>query len=365
MTSGSQEPHILPRSNPRRPFSMQIAARFILGTALFALGLWLLWDFISAIAWAVIFAIVLWPVYNRFCTALPGAARRNVAPVLATLLVALIFIVPLAFAAAEAVRDIRFLVGFVVEAQRDGVPLPGWLHGLPMVGPGVEDWWNANLADPQAAADLFGRANTHTLVQWTRTLGFEIAQRLTLFAFTLLTLFFLFRDGRSLVNRATALGDRVVGASGKRIASHMVASVHATVNGLVLVGLAEGALLTVAYFIAGVPHAALAGALTGILAIVPFGAPLIFCIAALVLFAQHATVAAALVAAFGFLVVFIADHVVRPVVIGGAVRLPFLWVLLGLLGGIETFGLLGLFLGPAIMAALVSLWREWTDPHHA
>jgi predicted PurR-regulated permease PerM len=59
-------------------------------------------------------------------------------------------------------------------------------------------------------------------------------------------------------------------------------------------------------------------------------------------------------------VVFVADHFVRPFLIGGAAQLPFLWVLLGILGGIETFGLLGLFLGPVVMAALISLWRDWT-----
>src|SRR5207244_12403072 len=52
---------------------------------------------------------------------------------------------------------------------------------------------------------------------------------------------------------------------------------------------------------------------------------------------------------------------IRPVIIGGAARLPFLWVLLGILGGLETFGIVGLFLGPAVMAALISLWRDWTD----
>ena len=56
----------------------------------------------------------------------------------------------------------------------------------------------------------------------------------------------------------------------------------------------------------------------------------------------------------------VADHAVRPALIGGTTRLPFLWVLLGILGGVETFGLLGLFLGPAIMAALILLWREWS-----
>ena len=61
----------------------------------------------------------------------------------------------------------------------------------------------------------------------------------------------------------------------------------------------------------------------------------------------------------GAVVAFIADHFIRPVLIGGATRLPFIWVLLGILGGISAWGLVGLFIGPAIMAALILLWREW------
>ena len=62
---------------------------------------------------------------------------------------------------------------------------------------------------------------------------------------------------------------------------------------------------------------------------------------------------------FGFVVVFVAEHAVRPVLIGGAARLPFLLVLFGILGGAETFGLVGLFIGPALMTILVVLWKEW------
>jgi predicted PurR-regulated permease PerM len=64
-------------------------------------------------------------------------------------------------------------------------------------------------------------------------------------------------------------------------------------------------------------------------------------------------------------VTFVADHFVRPSLIGKTTRLPFLWVLLGILGGVETWGLLGLFLGPAIMAALMLLWREWSEGRDA
>jgi predicted PurR-regulated permease PerM len=94
---------------------------------------------------------------------------------------------------------------------------------------------------------------------------------------------------------------------------------------------------------------------------IPFAAPLVFGVAALLLAAQGAMVAAIAVAVWGTIVLFVADHFVRPLLIGGAIRLPFLWVLLGILGGLETFGLLGLFLGPVIMALAMALGREWTQ----
>ena len=94
------------------------------------------------------------------------------------------------------------------------------------------------------------------------------------------------------------------------------------------------------------PHPALLGLLTGIFSVVPFASPLVFIGAGLWLLAQSAIVPAIILVAFGSIVVFVADHFVRPVLIGGSTRMPFVWVLLGILGGVETFGLLGLLLGP-------------------
>jgi predicted PurR-regulated permease PerM len=136
--------------------------------------------------------------------------------------------------------------------------------------------------------------------------------------------------------------------------------VHGTVDGLVLVGLGEGVILGIAYAVAGVPHPTLLGAATAIAAMIPFAAPVAFGLASVLLLAQGSVGWAAGIFALGAIVVFVADHFVRPVLIGGATRLPFLWVLLGIIGGVETWGLLGLFLGPALMAALVQLWRDWS-----
>jgi predicted PurR-regulated permease PerM len=229
------------------------------------------------------------------------------------------------------------------------------------LGRPLASWWRANLGDAAAAHALLERLYAGLRPEAARQFGGEVIHRVTLFGFTLLTLFFLFRDGDQLADRLTALSRRLLGPDGERIFLHMVAAVHGTVNGLVLVGLGEGALLGFGYALAGLPHPVSIGALTGVLAVIPFGAPFAFAAAALYLMATGSGFAAVGILIFGLVVVFVADHFVRPVLIGGAIRLPFLWVLLGILGGLETFGLLGLFLGPAVMAALISLWRDWTE----
>ena len=117
----------------------------------------------------------------------------------------------------------------------------------------------------------------------------------------------------------------------------------------------------IVYFAAGLPSPALMGVITAVAAVIPFAAPVVYAFAGLYLWAVGNTVGGIVIIVSGSVIVFIADHFLRPVLIGGAIRLPFLLVLLGLLGGLETFGFLGLFLGPAIMAALVALWRDWTE----
>ena len=135
--------------------------------------------------------------------------------------------------------------------------------------------------------------------------------------------------------------------------------------GLVLVGLAEGVLLGIGYQFAGVPSAVLWAAATCVLAIIPFGAPLAFgAVAALLLYQGNASAAAAILA-LGVVVLFVADHFVRPTVIGNATKLPFLAVLLGILGGVETLGLIGLFVGPVVMTLFVTLWHEEKRFRHA
>jgi predicted PurR-regulated permease PerM len=338
----------------------QQRARLVVAAGFVIFGLWILRDFLPALAWAVVLSIALWPLYQRLLLLLPDRAGRIVAPLLLTLVVGVVFVTPVVLIAVAIGHEMHFYIQLIIAARHSGLAVPDWIPQLPLVGPTIADWWRTNLSDPLMAESLFGHVSPRMFAESAREYGGEILRRLVIFLFTLLTLFFLFRDGSTLARQLRELSDRVIGERGEVIGRHMIDAVHGTVTGLVLVGLAEGVVIGIAYVAVGLPYPASIAALTGVLAVIPFGAPLIYTLAALYMLSIGKTLAGAIIFGAGSLVVFIADHFIRPVLIGGAARLPFLWVLFGLLGGLETLGIIGLFLGPAIMAALIALWRDWT-----
>jgi predicted PurR-regulated permease PerM len=349
-------------SAPAQQPNSQQRARLALAAGFVIVGLWILHDFLPALAWAVVLAIALWPLYCRVQRLFPGRVGRIAIPLLVTSAVGLVFAAPLILLGVAIAHEMRLIFPKIVEARHHGIGMPDIINDIPIIGSSIAEWWNTNLADPQMAQELIGRVDTRFLAESARQYGGEIIRRFVTFLFTLLTLFFLFRDGGVLAEKLRAFSDRVVGQRGESIGRHMIAAVHGTVVGLVLVGLAEGVILGIVYIAVGLPYPASTGALTGVLAVIPFGAPLIYTVAAIYMFMTGKALAAIVIFAAGSVVVFVADHFIRPVLIGGSARLPFLWVLLGLLGGLETLGFIGLFLGPAIMAALIALWREWTEP---
>ena len=348
---------------PRMPGTTraQQTAIGVLAVGLVLLGLFTLQGFLGALAWAGIFAVGLGPLYRRTRLRF-GTGRFNIMlPLAFTLAVALIFIVPLSLEGLQLAREAHNATDWLRDAQKNGVPMPEALHHLPLLQSELDGWWQQNLADPAGMQELVQRLTKGHAINLSREIGTQVARRVTLFVFTLLILFFMFREGEALSRQVHSAANRAFGPAGERLARQIVASVHGTVNGLVLVGFGQGVVLGVVYAFAGVPHPTVFGAFTAVAAMIPFGAPVVFVLAGLVVLAQGSLGWAIGVICTGFFVLFVADHFIRPVLIGGATKLPFIWVLLGILGGVEAWGLLGLFIGPAIMAALILLWREWTE----
>ena len=336
-----------------------VAARVALSAAFLALGLYLLSNYLRALVWAAVLAIALWPLFARASHGSGKRMREEVWPMLFTAMVALVFLLPVTVAGVEAAREAHAVLDYAKQAEQNGIPVPEAVARLPeKVQKPVSDWWEKNLAHAGFAKEYAEKLDTESNRELGRNFGRNAVHRLVLFGFALLGLFFLFREGESVVTQGLAASDRLFGPRGERIGKQIVASVHGTVNGLILVGLGEGVLLGIVYAVAGVPHAVLLGAFTAVAAMVPFAAALAIGVAALLAVAAGKAAAAIIIVVAGFIVTFSADHFVRPTLIGGATKLPFIWVLLGILGGVETLGLLGLFVGPAMMAVLILLWRE-------
>jgi predicted PurR-regulated permease PerM len=340
---------------------MRQVATAVLALVLIGLGVYTLGHFVSALVWAGIFAIALWPLYQRAIFRF-GTGRFNVLmPGVFTLAVALIFIVPLTMVGIQMAHEAHAATEWLRDVEKNGIPEPDMVKILPFLQSQTAEWWHQNLSDPGSARELVERLTRGHVADVSRLIVVQLARRVTLAAFTLLTLFFLFRNGTSVTRQIRSAINRLFGPDGERISLRMVDSVHGTVDGLVLVGLGVGVILGVVYIFAGVPEPVLFGMVTAVAAMIPLVAPIVFSVAALLLVAQGSIAWGITVFVTGVVVTFIADHFIRPVLIGGSTKLPFIWVLLGILGGVESWGLIGLFLGPAVMSALILLWREWVQ----
>lgn len=338
----------------------QKVSQYVLIACLFALGVWMLRRFLPALCWAVVLAIAASSLYDRWLARFRGRHRHVWAAATFTTLIGIVVIVPLAYGAALAVGEAISLVRVFIDSARNGPPaLPPWILQLPHVGAWVQGLWLELFNNPGAGVARGAMAHARPVITFTRLVGVQVVRRIITLAFTLLTLFFVFLKRDRLRADVPVALNRLFGDAVERLLQHAAAAIRATVDGIVLVAVGEGAIMGIVYALAGAPHPVLFGAVTGIFAMVPFAAPVVFCFVALLLALKGFIGAAIAVLVACTVVLFVADHFVRPTIIGGAARLPFLWVLLGILGGIESFGLLGIFLGPALMAALVSIWHGW------
>jgi predicted PurR-regulated permease PerM len=335
-------------------------ARWLGAALIVVLSAWVLRSFFEPLAWASVIAVATWPIYRRFAQRLPGRMASNVTPLLFTVLVSLFALGPMVFAFGALVSEAHRWIDQIVIADKTGLASPAWLETLPLVGAKLADRWQAQLGTPGGMSVWLQRADTSAALGWAQTLGQFIAHHSFIIVFTILLLFFLYRDGDALAMRVNDLLQESLGDRGESYLELAIHAVRATVNGMVVVAFFDGILTGITYAVAGVQRAEVWGAVTGLFAMIPFLGYVAVVGVALALAVKGAVVAAIAVCALGFIVIFAGDKIVRPLLVGGAVRLGFVWVLMGSLGGLEVLGLLGLFVGPVVLALGGALWRDWT-----
>ena len=321
--------------------------------------MWTAWSFLPPLIWATILAVALWPLYLRFAGRFmsdPSAATAFVF----TVLVALILTTPISLAVYTIAQQSDLLIDWMKKAREGEIDVPDWVARLPFAAESTEQWWRANLSDPKAATAWLKSLNADNVSDLFTTFGGQLIHRLFMLFFSLLALFALLSHGRAVASRVLETCDRLFGEAGEGLVEKMVDATRATVNGTVLVAVGEGLAIGTAYFVAGVPSALTFLIFTIAFAMIPFGAWLAFTVAAIVTISGGGSgVAAAGVFLWGSIIMLVGDHFVWPTLVSGSSRLPFLFAFVGIFGGLAAFGLIGLFVGPVIMAALLAMWREW------
>ena len=319
--------------------------------------LWVARGFLAPIAWAMVLAIAMWPLHRRLERRWPG--RDGWIALVLTLGTGLLVILPLSLVAVSLAQESQAAIAWVQGVQQHGLPPPRWLEGLPLVGHKASDAWQQHLGSPQAAEALLGGLSAGSVLGWLRSVAGTIASESGLFLITLIALCSMLAAGEGLARECDTVARRMLGEFGGRFVERLGVAVRGTVVGTVLVSVGEGLLIGIGYFIAGVPQPVLFGTATVALAMVPFGAWAAFGLASLILLGQGHALAAALLFGGGVAVMTLGDNAIQPRVIGSAVHLPFLLALVGTFGGLESLGLVGLFVGPVVMVAAMLIWQEW------
>lgn len=323
-----------------------------------ALTFYIIHRFIPSMVWAAIIVIATYPLYKRW--RLLFGKQHNLAALLFTFLLALLLIIPVSWLVTVLVKELQLFVNYLQQINREGGQAPQFIRNFPFISKEIISYWDENIGNPGNLKNFL--SNLHLSLTpvsyYIKQVGANLAHRSFQLGFTLLSLFFFYRDGDQLFKQINCIGESCLGPRWFRYADRLPSALRATVNGTIVVGIAVGVLMGICYGLVGFPAPTLIGFITAFAAMIPFVVPLVFVIVALILFSGGGMIAALIVLIWGTIVMFIADHFVKPALIGGAIQLPFLAVLFGILGGVETLGLLGLFVGPIIMVLFITLWQE-------
>ncbi|HEX5806645.1 MAG TPA: AI-2E family transporter [Macromonas sp.] len=339
----------------RTPDKLLITASLLL---LLSGCLLVLWPFLTSLIWAAILVTTCWPAFTRLDQWL--GHHRALSATLMTVLIVLVLVLPVVSVGVALSDDAAHLGQTVYTLLREGLPSPPvWLAKLPLIGPALADYWQQFVHDGQRLAQ--------ELTKWAQPAqdlalsGGRMAARGVLdIGLSVFIAFFLFLNGEIISQRLMVALEHLSGTRARILLRLTRNTVTGVIVGVLGTALAQGVLAAIGFLIAGVPGAVLLGALTFALSVIPVGPPLVWGGAAIWLFQQDQPLWGVFMAAWGFFLVSTVDNIIKPFIISRGSQLPFLVVFLGVLGGVLAFGVIGVFLGPALLAIGFRLVLEWT-----
>ena len=334
-----------------RTLTMVVLALLLVGCFL------VLQPFLTAIIWALILCATIWPLFIHLRNRLKG--RSGIAALAIVLLMAVTVLAPFVIVGITIADNAEAVSERLQEFLKTGPPPPPeWVASIPIIG----EWASTTLgsfahdtARVLDAARQFVEPVRKLLYAGGATLLGGILQ----LALSIFIAFFFLRDGDALLERMHAAIERIAPERGRRLAGVAATTVRGVVLGILGTALAQGVLMAIGLWLAGFKAAPLLGLVTFFLSPVPIGPPLVWIPAGILLFTQGETGWGIFLIAWGALVVSSVDNFLKPMIISRGSALPFVLVLLGVLGGAIAFGFVGVFLGPVLLAVGYALIREW------
>ncbi|PIE48103.1 MAG: AI-2E family transporter [Gammaproteobacteria bacterium] len=317
--------------------------------------------FIVPALWAAIIAYVTFPLYNFFYTKVK--LSRTLSAFIMTFFVSLMIGIPMLVGIFILQQEAIDLYGMVLHRIQAGyVDLPSLIKEIPVIGQQIKDaLWEIN-KDPEGTMETI-----KTLVQehlyYGKVAVDAVLRNFAKMGMVIMTLFFFYRDGISLVKQVRQALRNIIGNRIDAYIDSVGATTQAVVYGIGLTALVQALLAGVGYVFANAPNPLLLVLITFVLALIPFGTPFAWGGVSLWLMSQGHTTEGIGLALWGVFAISWVDNLIRPMVISGATSIPFIIIFIGVLGGLTAFGFVGLFIGPVVLAIALAVWREWINQH--
>ena len=325
--------------------------------ALIAASFWILRPFLGAIIWAVMIVVSTWPLMRAAQKRLGG--RRWAAVTVMSVILLLILIVPLSLAIGTIVANVDDIVDWAkrVSAFRLGDP-PSWLAGLPVVGERAVRLWQEVAA--QGAEGVAARIAPYAsaLAAWFVAEMGSFGALFIQFLLTVIAAAVLYAQGEAAADWVLRFGARLGGDPGEGAVRLSGQAIRGVALGVVVTALVQSLIGGIGLAIAGVPFAAILTAVMFLLAVAQIGAAPVLIVPVIWLYWSGSPGWGT----FLLVVTVIAatlDNVLRPILIKKGADLPLLLIFLGVIGGLIAFGLIGIFVGPLVLAVTYTLLSAW------
>ncbi len=324
---------------------------------LIAASFWILRPFVISIIWAALIVIATWPVLEKLEARV--AKKRGLAVAIMTVAILLIVLVPVTLTIRTIVSNAENITARVRSLASITIsPPPQWLERIPLKGDKLAARWREVAAlSPEERSSLV-TPYAQTAMQWFVAKVGSFGMTMLSFLLTTIIAAIMYAKGEVVRSGVLSFARRLAGPQGEEVALLAAKAVRGVALGVVLTAIIQTALGSAGLFITGVPAAALLTAVMFMLCLAQIGPALVLVPAVIWLYWKGSALWGTILLIFTVFALVI-DNVVRPVLIKKGADLPLLLIFAGVIGGLIAFGVIGLFIGPVVLAITYTLLKAW------